>query len=174
MSLTSNLWPQNECRSQGPIFHGPVILPFILKTIGWMNTKLLDYVSLSPNLWPQNECWSSDLFFSVQWFGLVSCRLFDGWTSNFLGSESVGCNLWPQNESRSQWPIFHGPVILLLLFAFKNILVLLARHDSGELCCPATALIWLEFFSKVEKMRVFSIGKGAIKSPWDSLKICQN
>ena len=35
-----------------------------------------------------------------------------------------------------------GPVILLLLFfAFKNILVLLARYDSGELRCPATALI---------------------------------
>ena len=29
----------------------------------------------------------------------------------------------------------------LLIFALKNILVLLAKPDSGELRCPATALI---------------------------------
>ena len=29
----------------------------------------------------------------------------------------------------------------LLFFALKNILVLLAKRDSGELRCPATALI---------------------------------
>ena len=50
--------------------------------------------------------------------------------------------LWSQNKFRSQWPIFHGPVISLLLsFALKNILVLLAKLNSGELRCPATALI---------------------------------
>ena len=27
------------------------------------------------------------------------------------------------------------------IFALKNILVLLAKLNSGELCCPATALI---------------------------------
>ena len=50
--------------------------------------------------------------------------------------------LWPQNKFRSRWPIFHGPVIFpLLFFALKNILVLLAKLNSGELRCPATALI---------------------------------
>ena len=38
--------------------------------------------------------------------------------------------------------IFHGPVIFLLLcFALKHISLLLAKLNSGELCCPATALI---------------------------------
>ena len=38
----------------------------------------------------------------------------------------------------------HGPVIFLLLFfALKPILVSLAKHSSGELRCPATALIYL-------------------------------
>ena len=32
---------------------------------------------------------------------------------------------------------------LLLFFGLKNILVLLAKPDSGELHCPATALISL-------------------------------
>ena len=37
-----------------------------------------------------------------------------------------------------------GPVIFLLLcFALKNILVLLAMLNSGELRCPVTALIFL-------------------------------
>ena len=50
--------------------------------------------------------------------------------------------LWPQNKFRSQWPIFHSPVIFLpLFFALKNILVLLAKLNSGELRYPATALI---------------------------------
>ena len=49
----------------------------------------------------------------------------------------------PPNKFRSQWPIFHGPVMFLLLFfALKNILVLLAELSSGELHCPATALIF--------------------------------
>ena len=38
--------------------------------------------------------------------------------------------------------MFHGPVISHLLFlALKNIFVLLAKRDSGELRWPATALI---------------------------------
>ena len=35
-----------------PIFPGPVILPYILKTVWYMTTKLLDYESV----WPQNIC----------------------------------------------------------------------------------------------------------------------
>ena len=67
--------------------------------------------------------------------------------------------LWPQNKFRSQWPIFHVPVIFrLLFFALKNNLVLLAKLNSGELRCPATALIlpgicWNEASSKTQKSR---------------------
>ena len=43
----------------------------------------------------------------------------------------------------------YGPVICpFLMFALKNILVLLAKHNSGELHCPATALI---FFYKTDR-----------------------
>ena len=46
------------------------------------------------------------------------------------------------NLGHSDLYIFHGPVIFLLLFfAQKNILVLLAKLNSDELCCPATAFI---------------------------------
>ena len=37
-------------------------------------------------------------------------------TFGYLDTESVYHNLWPQNKCRSQWPIFHGPVISWRLF----------------------------------------------------------
>ena len=43
-------------RSAWPIFHGPVILPYILKTIWCMNVILWDYESVWPDVWPQNKC----------------------------------------------------------------------------------------------------------------------
>ena len=35
----------------------------------------------------------------------------------------------------------HSDLYFLFTFALKNILVLLAMLNAGELCCPATALI---------------------------------
>ena len=49
------IWPQNKCRSLWPIFHGPVSLPYILKTIWCMNIVLWDYDSVWPYVWPQNK-----------------------------------------------------------------------------------------------------------------------
>ena len=39
-----------------PIFHGPVILRYILKTFWCMNIILLDYVSEWHAVWPQSKC----------------------------------------------------------------------------------------------------------------------
>ena len=64
-------------RSAWRIFHGPEILPYILKTIWCMNMILWDYESVWPDVWPQNKC------FMVQWFCLLSWKLFDVWTSYF-------------------------------------------------------------------------------------------
>ena len=57
--------------------------------------------------------------------------------------------------------IFHCPVIFLLLFfALKNILVLLAKLNSDELRCPATALnkgVWctlIHFYSIFDRNSV--------------------
>ena len=59
------------------------------------------------------------------------------------------CNIpftWKNNLSHSD--IFHGPVMFLrLFFALKNILVLMAKRDSGELRCPRIALF---FFTGME------------------------
>ena len=64
--------------------------------------------------------------------------------------------LWHQNKFRSQWPIFHGPVIFLLLFfALRNILVLLAKFNSGKLRCLATVLI-------NDEMKIWRKNKGRL------------
>ena len=72
-------------RSAWPIFHGPVILPYILKTtcICCMNIILLDYESACSDIWPHNKVGHCDPYFMVQWFCLISWRLFDVWTSYF-------------------------------------------------------------------------------------------
>ena len=70
------------CRSLWPIFHGRVILPYILKTIWYMNTILWDYEFLWLSVWPKNKCRSlwPILYFLVQWICLISWKLFSGWT----------------------------------------------------------------------------------------------
>ena len=49
-----DLWVM-KWRSVWPIFHGPVILSYILKTIWCMNIIIWDYESVWPKVWPQNK-----------------------------------------------------------------------------------------------------------------------
>ena len=102
-----------------PIFHGPVILPYSLKTIWYMNTILWDYESVWPDVWPQNICRTLWPIFhgpvilpcilnTIQWLNFI---LFE--------YESVWPDFWPHNQCRSLWPIFHGPVIMP--YSFKTI-----------------------------------------------------
>ena len=48
-------WLQNKCRSLWPLFHGPVILPYISKTIWWMGVIFSDNQTVWLKLWPQNK-----------------------------------------------------------------------------------------------------------------------
>ena len=49
-----DLWVM-KWRSAWPIFHGSVILPYILKTIWCMNMIVWDNGSVWPDVWPQNK-----------------------------------------------------------------------------------------------------------------------
>ena len=53
-SCDIDLWVM-KWRSAWPIFHSPVILPYILKTISCMYIILWDYESVWPEVWPQNK-----------------------------------------------------------------------------------------------------------------------
>ena len=98
-----DLWIM-KWKSAWPIFHSPVILPYILKTIWCMN--------IIPTVWPQNKCRSLWLIFHGP--VILSYILNSVWCMNILlrDYESVWPDVWPTNKCRSLWSIFHGPVIL--------------------------------------------------------------
>ena len=70
-----------------PIFHGPVSLPCILKTIWCMNIKKWSYFGIISQYYTTfdlkinvNHC---NLYLMVHWFCLISWKLFSVWTSYF-------------------------------------------------------------------------------------------
>ena len=94
------------------IFHGPVIVPYTLKTISCMNIIIWDYESIWPDAWPHNKCRSPWPIFHGP--VILPYILKTIWCMYVILSEyeSVRTNVWPQNKCRSLWPIFHGPVIV--------------------------------------------------------------
>ena len=82
-SVWPDIWPQNKCRLLWPIFYGPVILPYILKPIWYMNTILWDYEQYDLMFDLKIIVCCCDLYFMVQWFCLISWSLFAVWTSYF-------------------------------------------------------------------------------------------
>ena len=57
-SVWLDAWPQNKSGSLWPIFHGSVILPYILKAIWGINMILWANKSVWLDAWPQNKSWS--------------------------------------------------------------------------------------------------------------------
>ena len=67
-SMWPNEWPLTISRSLWPIFHGSVILPYILNTICWINVTPGILVPCDPIIDVKIYlCWC-DLYFMVQWF----------------------------------------------------------------------------------------------------------
>ena len=54
-SAWPDVWPENKCMSLWPIFHGPLILPYISKTIWWMSVIFSDNEKVWPKPLPQNK-----------------------------------------------------------------------------------------------------------------------
>ena len=100
-----DVWPKNKCRSLWPIFHGPVILLYILN-IKCMNIILWDYESVWHNIWPLNKCWSLWPIFH----GPVILPYFlkTVWYMNTIlwDYESVWPDVWPQNICSTLWLYF--------------------------------------------------------------------
>ena len=97
MSLVDpEVYPKHKCRSLWPIVHGPVILPYILKTIWYMDTILWDYESVWPDVWPKNKCRSLWPIFHCSLI-LPYIFIFDGWMSYF----------WKMSQFNTvQWSVF--------------------------------------------------------------------
>ena len=108
-----DLWVM-KWRSAWPIFHGPLILPYILKTIWCMYIILSEYETVWPGIWPQNKCKSLWPIFHGPVIVPYTLKTISCMNIIIWDNESVWPDAWPQNKCRSLWPIFHGPVILPL------------------------------------------------------------
>ena len=104
--------PQNKMLVTVTMFHGPLILPYILKTIWCINIILWDYESVWSDVWPQNKCRSLWPIFHCP--VILPFILKTVWCINIIirDYESVWPNIWPQNKCMSLWLILNDPVIL--------------------------------------------------------------
>ena len=109
-------WP--EFIYKVPIFHGPVIWHYILKTIWWTNAIIGILDPCDAKIYHIKCMWISHLHFIVQWFFLISWRLLDGLILYWRYWFSV--SLTPTNTCIYvvQWPIFFGTVILPYYFQY--------------------------------------------------------
>ena len=74
-------WPEFMYTGQRPIFHGPVILPYILKIICWTDAIIGILVPCSTTVYLIKWMWVSDLHFMAQWF----CHILKAiWWINFV------------------------------------------------------------------------------------------
>ena len=78
-------------RSVWPIFHSPVILPYILKTIWCMYIILWDYESVWPEVWPKNKCRSLWPIFHGSL--ILPCILKTIWCMNIIIKDYE--SVWP-------------------------------------------------------------------------------
>ena len=76
-SVWHKRWPRFMYIGQWHIFHGPVIMPYILKTICWTKAIIGILVPCDAKAYLIKCMWVSDLHFMVQWFCLISWRHFD-------------------------------------------------------------------------------------------------
>ena len=108
----SDAAPENKCGSLWAIFHGSVILPYILKAIWCINMITWAYESVWFDVWPQNK---NESLWPIFHGSVILCYIFKTyWCINMIpwNNESVWLDALPQNKTDSLWPIFHGSVIL--------------------------------------------------------------
>ena len=141
--LWHNVWPQYECRSVWPIFYGPVILLYMWKTIWHINIILPDYEMVLHNIWPEYECWSVWPMFNGPVILLYIWKTpFDIWKSY--------CQIikWCYTVFHLSMTVSHCDLYFMVQWFCPvserystDLFTLSARHNSGELCCHATALV---------------------------------
>ena len=110
-----DLWVM-KWRSAWPIFHGPVILPYILKTIWCMYIIPSEYNSVQLDIWPQNKCRSLWPVFHGPVIVPYTLKTISCMNIIIWDYESVWPDASSQNKYRSTWSIFQGLVILLNIY----------------------------------------------------------
>ena len=100
-------WPEFMYIGQWPIFHGPVTLPYILKTICWTNAIIGILVPCDAKTYLIKYMWASDLHFMVQWFCIISWRVYEGlmlyWRYWFSVTQTLNWNYICRSVTYISW-----------------------------------------------------------------------
>ena len=145
--------PENKSGSLWFIFHGSVILPYILKAIWHINMITWAYESVWFDAWPQNKNGSlwpifHDSVILRYIFKTYRCINMIPWNN-----ESVWLDALPQNKTVSRWPVFHGSVILpYILKAIWCINMILWANKS----------VWLDAWPQNKSWSLWPIFHGSV------------
>ena len=115
-----------------PIFHGPVTLSYISKTIWCMNVIFSDNETVWPNHWPQSKYKSTWPIFH----GLVILLNIFKINIKVGINESVWHIHWPYQVYVGQWPLFYGPAILLHILKtiwWRNVVLGIMDHCDSKI-----------------------------------------
>ena len=100
-------WTETIYIGQWPIFYGPVILPYILKTIWWTNVIIGILDPCDATIYCIKCMWVSDLHFMVHWFCLISRRLLDSsmlyWRYWFSVTQTLTCSYICKSVTYISW-----------------------------------------------------------------------
>ena len=125
-SLWPDYWRQNISLLVWPIFHGSVILPYILNTICWINVTpgiLVPCDPMNDHLLYLGHC---DLYFMLQWFCLLFLLLFHGELSYLDYYIYV-----------TKWFTYNTYGLMIKMLQYK-------MYPAGELAVLRQLLFWVE------------------------------
>ena len=132
-SLWPDYWRQNISLLVWPIFHGSVILPYILNTICWINVTpgiLVPCDPVNDHLLYLGHC---DLYFMLSDFAFYFYYYFMENCHTWI-IISMWQNDLHTNTSRSVWPILYGLTIKMLQYKM---------YPAGELAVLRQLLLLL-------------------------------
>ena len=118
-SVLSDSRPKSKCRSLWTIFHGLVILCYILKTTWCMTIIVWDYGSVWHSILPQNKCRSFwPIFHSPVILSDISHYLI--LNVIFTDNDTVWPKLWPQSKYKSAYTSWSSDFSYYLLDYFMD------------------------------------------------------
>ena len=149
-------WIETIYVGQWPIFRGPVILPYILKTIWWTNviTGILD--PCDAKVYHIKVCrsvtyisWSSDFALYLEDFLMDKCH-----TCNW-NTGSMWCKDLQDKMYVGQWPTFMVQRFCLISWRLFDGLMLYWRYwfsvtqtlNWNYICRPMTYILWSSDFA---------------------------
>ena len=158
-----------------PIFHGPVTLSYISKTVWCMSVIFSGNETVWTKLWPQSEYKATrpifhglvillNIFKIIWWMNIILGTYLEHHTWYTWYNGSVWHIHWPYQVYVGQWPIFYAPAILLHILKtiwWRNVVLGIMDHcdskiDLVNICGSVTYISWsIDFTYVIVRLKLF-------------------